>query len=73
MVQNKQKGGSKAKLPKLNNGNWEKVKLKGNVITEDGVGLEGLIGLEVLETYDPSIVEVAKVCNLQMIPPIKIY
>ncbi|XP_075165605.1 ATP-dependent RNA helicase DDX24 [Haematobia irritans] len=67
MVQNKQKGGPKAKLPKLKTkspkqsaGQWEKVKLKGNVITEDGVGLEGLIGLEVLETYDPSLVELSK-------------
>ncbi|XP_061386161.1 ATP-dependent RNA helicase ddx24 [Musca vetustissima] len=62
MVQNKQKGGPKAKLPRINknDASWEKVKLKGNVISEDGVGLEGLIGLEVLESYDPNLVEMSK-------------
>ncbi|XP_014096581.3 ATP-dependent RNA helicase DDX24 [Bactrocera oleae] len=39
---------------------WEKVKIKGNVISDDGGGFEGLIGLEVLEEYDPKLVETAK-------------
>ncbi|XP_005189033.1 ATP-dependent RNA helicase ddx24 [Musca domestica] len=62
MVQNKQRGGPKAKLPRINknDASWEKVKIKGNVVSEDGVGLEGLIGLEVLETYDPALVEMSK-------------
>lgn len=40
---------------------WEKVKIKGNVISDDGGGFEGLIGLEVLEEYDSKLVENAKV------------
>ncbi|XP_054740964.1 ATP-dependent RNA helicase DDX24 [Anastrepha obliqua] len=39
---------------------WEKVKIKGNIISDDGGGFEGLIGLEVLEEYDPKLVETAK-------------
>ncbi|CAD7012804.1 unnamed protein product [Ceratitis capitata] len=39
---------------------WEKVKNKGNVISDDGGGFEGLIGLEVLEDYDAKLVETAK-------------
>lgn len=36
----------------IDNQGWEKVKIKGNVISDDGGGFEGLIGLEVLENYD---------------------
>lgn len=75
MVQNKQKGGPKAKLPRINknDASWEKVKIKGNVVSEDGVGLEGLIGLEVLETYDPALVEMSKVGkSLSLYAPIYI-
>lgn len=32
--------------------NWQKVKIKGPVISNDASGLEGLIGLEVLEDYN---------------------
>ncbi|XP_055920593.1 ATP-dependent RNA helicase DDX24 [Eupeodes corollae] len=39
---------------------WEKVKIKGNVISDDGGGFEGLIGLEVLENYDKVLVEKGK-------------
>ncbi|XP_023304092.2 ATP-dependent RNA helicase DDX24 [Lucilia cuprina] len=68
MVQNKQKS-SKIKPPsvkvkkeaaKAAEKKWEKVKIKGSVITEDGVGLEGLIGLEVLEDYDNNLIGTAK-------------
>lgn len=31
---------------------WQKVKIKGPVISNDAVGLEGLIGLEVLDDYN---------------------
>ncbi|XP_067627290.1 ATP-dependent RNA helicase DDX24 [Eurosta solidaginis] len=44
----------------LKNNSWEKVKIKGNIISDDGGGFEGLIGLEVLEDYDPKLVENAK-------------
>ncbi|XP_036333094.1 ATP-dependent RNA helicase DDX24 [Rhagoletis pomonella] len=44
----------------LENKSWEQVKIKGNVISDDGGGFEGLIGLEVLEDYDPKMVETAK-------------
>lgn len=65
MVQNKQKT---AKPPKLLKGaakepalskaeNWQKVKIKGHVISDDGGGFEGLIGLEVLKDYDASLVK----------------
>lgn len=72
MVQNKQKN-PKIKPPslKVNNNskpasdkNWEKVKIKGSVITEDGVGLEGLIGLEVLEHYDSNLIGTSKVFTI---------
>uniref|UniRef100_A0A0A1WHP7 ATP-dependent RNA helicase n=1 Tax=Zeugodacus cucurbitae TaxID=28588 RepID=A0A0A1WHP7_ZEUCU len=39
---------------------WEKVKIKGSLVSDDGGGFEGLIGLEVLEEYDPKLVETAK-------------
>ncbi|XP_055859003.1 ATP-dependent RNA helicase DDX24 [Episyrphus balteatus] len=35
---------------------WEKVKIKGNILSDDGGGFEGLIGLEVLENYDKALV-----------------
>lgn len=35
---------------------WSKVKIAGNLVTDDGGGLEGLIGLEVLENYDPKVI-----------------
>ncbi|XP_043643042.1 ATP-dependent RNA helicase DDX24 [Drosophila teissieri] len=65
MVQNKQKT---AKPPKLLKGaakepalpkaeNWQKVKIKGHVISDDCSGFEGLIGLEVLKDYDASLVK----------------
>lgn len=69
MVQNKQKS-SKIKPPsqnikknvaETNDKKWKKVKIKGSVITEEGVGLEGLIGLEVLQDYDSNLIGTAKV------------
>ncbi|KAG4074022.1 hypothetical protein HA402_014227 [Bradysia odoriphaga] len=39
---------------------WSKVKIAGNLITNDGGGLEGLVGLEVLENYDKNIIAKAK-------------
>lgn len=35
---------------------WQNVKIKGNVVSDENVGLEGLIGLEVLEKYDKNLV-----------------
>lgn len=65
MVQNKQKIKPPSlkikKKSKQSSDNWEKIKIKGSVITEDGVGLEGLIGLEVLEAYDSNLIETSKV------------
>lgn len=68
MVQNKQKS-PKIKPPSVKVkknaaktiDKWEKVKIKGSVITEDGVGLEGLIGLEVLEDYASNLIGTSKV------------
>ncbi|KAL7736384.1 hypothetical protein ACLKA6_014849 [Drosophila palustris] len=37
--------------------NWQKVKLKGHVISDDFSGYEGMIGLEVLKEYDPALVK----------------
>ncbi|XP_016957658.1 ATP-dependent RNA helicase DDX24 [Drosophila biarmipes] len=65
MVQNKQKT---AKPPKLLKSaakeaaaskaeSWQKVKIKGHVISDDCGGYEGLIGLEVLKDYDPALVK----------------
>ncbi|XP_065367377.1 ATP-dependent RNA helicase DDX24 [Calliphora vicina] len=67
MVQNKQKS-PKMKPPSVKVkknaaktvDKWEKVKIKGSVITEDGVGLEGLIGLEVLEDYASNLIGTSK-------------
>ncbi|XP_068148260.1 ATP-dependent RNA helicase DDX24 [Drosophila tropicalis] len=36
---------------------WQKVKIKGHVISDDFGGYEGLIGLEVLKEYDSSMVK----------------
>ncbi|KAH8413852.1 hypothetical protein KR222_010030 [Zaprionus bogoriensis] len=36
---------------------WQKVKLKGHVISDEFSGYEGLIGLEVLKEYDPALVK----------------
>ncbi|KAH8280322.1 hypothetical protein KR018_002723 [Drosophila ironensis] len=65
MVQNKQKS---ARPPKAARGgvkepaapkeeNWQKVKIKGHVISDDFAGFEGLIGLEVLKDYDATLVK----------------
>ncbi|XP_017123570.1 ATP-dependent RNA helicase DDX24 [Drosophila elegans] len=65
MVQNKQKT---AKPPKAAKSaakedaiskaeNWQKVKIKGHVISDDCGGYEGLIGLEVLKDYDAALVK----------------
>lgn len=65
MVQNKQKS---AKLPRAAKNsakeasvskeeNWQKVKIKGHVISDDFGGYEGLIGLEVLKDYDAALVK----------------
>ncbi|XP_055372433.1 ATP-dependent RNA helicase DDX24 [Condylostylus longicornis] len=55
----------KIKSKKLNgeskiNKSWKKVKIKGNVFSEEGCGLEGLIGLEVMEDYDTGLIAKAK-------------
>lgn len=47
---------AKGKADGLVKGAWEKVKIAGNLITDDGGGLEGLIGLEVLEDYGAAVV-----------------
>lgn len=40
---------------------WEKVKLSGNLLSDDGgANLEGLLGLEVLENYDRSSIKKQK-------------
>lgn len=40
---------------------WKDVKLTGTLLTDDSVGmLEGLIGLEVLEGYDKSMIQKVK-------------
>lgn len=59
---NKMKSKKKAssKRPQIE-GSWSKVKIAGNLITNDGGGLEGLVGLEVLESYDNNIISKAKV------------
>ncbi|KAH8374408.1 hypothetical protein KR200_001678 [Drosophila serrata] len=65
MVQNKQKS---TKLPRAGKSvvkepavpkeeNWQKVKIKGHVISDDFGGYEGLIGLEVLKDYDAALVK----------------
>lgn len=50
-----------AKPDKRNSTAWEKVKLTGNLISDDGgTGLEGLLGLEVLESYGGVAITKAK-------------
>lgn len=49
------------KTPSTVDGSWSKVKIAGNLISNDGGGLEGLIGLEVLENYDTNMISTAKV------------
>lgn len=51
-----QKNGTSKKAAKVPAVAWSKVKIAGNLVTDDGGGLEGLIGLEVLENYEPSVV-----------------
>lgn len=46
------KGGKILNFQKSDELNWQKVKIKGPVISNDAKGLEGLIGLEVLEDYN---------------------
>lgn len=58
-----QKNGKVKKATKAPAVAWSKVKIAGNLVTDDGGGLEGLIGLEVLENYEPSVVTSSgKVC-----------
>lgn len=65
MVQNKQKTAKppkaiKAKVKETTapkEENWQKVKIKGHVISDDFGGYEGLIGLEVLKDYDATLVK----------------
>lgn len=45
----------------LENKAWEKVKIKGHVISDEAGDYEGMIGLEVLESYDPLMVATSKV------------
>lgn len=60
-IQSKKKIKSRDKKPIV--GSWSKVKIAGNLITNDGGGLEGLVGLEVLENYDSKTITKAKVRN----------
>uniref|UniRef100_A0A1A9WIT4 ATP-dependent RNA helicase n=1 Tax=Glossina brevipalpis TaxID=37001 RepID=A0A1A9WIT4_9MUSC len=65
MLKNKLKNSKTPKAPttinkaleksKLNS--WAKVKIKGNVISQENIGLEGLIGLEVLKNYDSTLIK----------------
>ncbi|EDV35855.1 uncharacterized protein Dana_GF12675 [Drosophila ananassae] len=65
MVQNKQKTAKPPKAIKAKvketaapkEENWQKVKIKGHVISDDFGGYEGLIGLEVLKDYDATLVK----------------
>ncbi|XP_034102387.1 ATP-dependent RNA helicase DDX24 [Drosophila albomicans] len=67
MVTSKIKKKSPAGKPKQSNGSndipatksksWQKVKLKGHVISDDFSGYDGMIGLEVLKEYDPALVK----------------
>ncbi|XP_023167464.2 ATP-dependent RNA helicase DDX24 [Drosophila hydei] len=41
----------------LKSSGWQKVKIKGHVISNDFTGYEGMIGLEVLKDYDPALVK----------------
>ncbi|KAH8401201.1 hypothetical protein KR009_003605 [Drosophila setifemur] len=65
MVQNKQKTAKPPKGAKIKakaavapkEEDWQKVKIKGHVISDDFGGYEGLIGLEVLKDYDATLVK----------------
>lgn len=52
------------KIDKYKN-KWSKVKISGNLVSDDGGGLEGLVGLEVLEDYDIGTVlsEKVRICR----------
>lgn len=52
----KQSNGS-ADTQAVKSKSWQKVKLKGHVISDDFSGYEGMIGLEVLKEYDPALVK----------------
>lgn len=51
----------KIKLANKKPPKWAKVKIAGNLVTDDGGGLEGLIGLEVLEDYNGTVISSKKV------------
>lgn len=59
-IKSKQKSKLPDKKPSIE-GSWSKVKIAGSLITNDGGGLEGLVGLEVLENYDKNIISKTKV------------
>lgn len=42
---------------------WKRVKIAGNLVSDDGGGLEGLIGLEVMEDYGNNTVTKDKVID----------
>ncbi|TDG38158.1 hypothetical protein AWZ03_015420, partial [Drosophila navojoa] len=48
---------SDSDIPALKSKGWQKVKIKGHVISDDFTGYEGMIGLEVLKEYDPALVK----------------
>ncbi|EDW09941.1 ATP-dependent RNA helicase DDX24 [Drosophila mojavensis] len=48
---------SNSDIPVLKSKGWQKVKIKGHVISDDFTGYEGMIGLEVLKEYDPALVK----------------
>lgn len=69
MLKNKLKTPKTPNMPKVINeglgkSKWVKVKIKGNVMSEENVGLEGLIGLEVLKDYDSTLIETKQVKTL---------
>lgn len=56
VVKNKKSNTQKKSINK----SWEKVKIRGKVISDDGGGYEGLIGLEVLKAYKPNLISSEK-------------
>lgn len=66
MVQKSSKFRSKFKKPAttgpktISDASWKQVKLSGPVISDDGADLAGLIGLEILESYDKALVKKEK-------------
>lgn len=44
-----------------NSKKWKKVKIAGNLVSDDGGGLEGLIGLEIMEDYGTNVIKTDKV------------